>query len=86
MVGEYNGWSSYITWRIWNDVLSKIDFTEPVDEDQLMEIANDVVTSNFEMKNGSHLMEDYAITFIALVDYSEIAEAINEDIKFIKQI
>jgi len=78
---RYNGWSSYPTWRIFNDILADITFDELVTANQLNEIVSDVVLSNFEMSNGSHLMEDYATTFINLVDYEEIAEVINEDLK-----
>ena len=35
---------------------------------------------NFEIKNGSHLVEDYARVFIEGVNFYEIAENINYDI------
>jgi len=78
---EYNGYINYPTWRVFNDIISNISFTEKVTPDQLNEIVEDVVFSNFEMKRGSHLVEDYATTFISSVDYEDIAETINLDIK-----
>ena len=78
---EYNGYANYQTWRVFNDILSNIYFTEKVVPIQLQEIVQDVVFSNYEMKNGSHLVHDYAATFINLVDYNDIAEKINFDIK-----
>jgi len=78
---EYNGYINYPTWRVFNDILSNIEFTEKVVATQLNEIVEDVVLSNFEMRNGSHLVQDYATTFINSVDYEDIAEKINFDIK-----
>ena len=76
-----NGWSSYMTWRVFSDIICGIDFEEKVSADQLKEIVSSVVLDNYEMGNGSHLVEDYASAFIDLVDYEEIAETINLDIK-----
>ena len=78
---KYNGYANYPTWRVFNDILADIDFTEKVTADTLREIVEDVVLSNFEMKNGSHLVQDYATTFINSVDYEDITESINLDIK-----
>ncbi len=78
---EYNGYINYPTWRVFNDILSNIEFTEKVVATQLNEIVEDVVLSNFEMMNGSHLVPDYATTFINSADYEDIAEKINLDIK-----
>ena len=76
-----NGWSSYITWRVFNDIICGIDFKEKVSADELKEIVNSVVLDNYNMKDGSHLVEEYASSFIDLADYEEIAETINLDIK-----
>ena len=81
MSKEYNGYANYQTWRIFNDILSNIDFTEKVTGTHLQEIVQDVVFSNYEMTSGSHLVQDYATTFVNLVDYEDIAETINLDIK-----
>ena len=81
MYNKYNGWSNYPTWRVWNDILADITFDEEVTEDEVMGIVNDVVFSNYEMSSGSHLVEDFATTFINLADYTEITEMINEDVQ-----
>jgi|TARA_R110000737_G_scaffold104849_1_gene137947 hypothetical protein len=76
-----NGYINYPTWRVFNDILSNIEFTEKVVATQLNEIVEDVVLSNFIKHRGSHLVQDYATTFINSVDYEDIAEKINFDIK-----
>lgn len=79
MDNEYNGWSNNATWRVNLEILGDIEFDEHVNVDQLKEIVEDVVFSNYEMKSGSHLAEDYARAFLGQVNYYEIAEAINTD-------
>ena len=79
MSKEYNGWSNNATWRVNLEILGDIEFDEPVNVDQLKEIVEDVVFSNYEMKSGSHLVEDYARAFLNEVNYYEISEAINTD-------
>jgi hypothetical protein len=74
---KYNGYTDLNTWRVLNDTLSGIDFESKVTADELKEISLDIVLSNFEMKRGSHLVEDYARLFIELADFEDIAEAIN---------
>ncbi len=80
MSKEYNGWANYATWRVNLEILGDIEFDEHVTVDQLEEIVEDVVFSNYEMSNGSHLVEDYARSFISNVNYYEIAESINAEI------
>jgi hypothetical protein len=77
---EYNGWSNYATWRVNLEILGDIEFDAPVNVDQLKEIVEDCVFSNYEMKNGSHLVEDYSRAFLSEVNYYEIAETINDEI------
>lgn len=80
MEKEYNGWTNYATWRVNLEILGDIEFEETVTADDLKEIVEDVVFSNYEMSNGSHLVEDYARSFISNVNYYEIAESINAEI------
>ena len=77
---KYNGWSNYATWRVNLEILGDIEFDEHVSADYLKEIVEDCVFSNYEMQNGSHLVEDYARAFISNVNYYEIAKHINEEI------
>ena len=78
---SYNGWTDYPTWRIKTDLFDNIEFTEPVTADDLIEIAEEIVFGNYEIKQGSHNVEDYARVFLAMANYQEIADTINEDIK-----
>ena len=77
---EYNGWTNYATWRVNLEILGDIEFDEQVSVDYLKEIVEDVVFSQYELGNGSHLVEDYARAFISQVDFYEIAEHINEEL------
>jgi hypothetical protein len=63
------------------DLFSNVKFTEPVTPDDLIEMAVEMVFDNYEMKQGSHNVEDYAKAFLALPNYKEIASLINEEIK-----
>ena len=74
---ECNGWANYATWRIFNDCLVGINFDHQVTAEELKEIASDIVLSNFEMKRGSHLVEEYAELYLNTVDFYDIAETIN---------
>lgn len=76
----YNGWTNYSTWRVNLEILGDIEFEEPVTADDLKEIVEDCVFSNYEMKSGSHLIEDYARSFLSEVNYYEIAETINAEL------
>jgi len=75
---EYNGWSNYATWRVNLEILGDIEFDAPVNADDLKEITEDVVFSNYN-GTGNRLMYDYASAFLSEVNYYEIAEAINTD-------
>lgn len=78
---EYNGWTNYATWRINLEILGDIDMHEVlVTADYLKEIVEDVVFSQYELGNGSHLVEDYARAFISEVNFYEIAQSINEEL------
>ena len=80
MKTDYNGWTNYATWRVNLEILGDIKFDEHISADYLKEIVEDCVFSDYEMQNGSHLVEDYARSFISNVNYYEIAEHINEEI------
>jgi hypothetical protein len=76
---KYNGWNNYETWRIHLEILGDIEFDEPVTVNQLKEIVEDVVFSQFNDKQ-LYLMEGYARAFISEVDFYEIMENINEEL------
>ncbi len=78
---EYNGWTNYATWRINLEILGDIEFDEIVSANVLKEIVEDIVFSQYELGNGSHLVEDYARAFISEVNFYEIAQSINEELE-----
>ena len=80
---KYNGWSNYQTWKINQDILGGMEFEHPVTYDYLEEIVENIVfknTSIFDF-SGTRYMQDYARSFIAGVDFIEIADAINNEIE-----
>jgi hypothetical protein len=79
-MSKYNGWTNYATWRVHLEILGDIEFDEHISADYLKEIVEDCVFSNYEIYSGSHLVEDYARSFISNVNYDEIAQYINEEI------
>jgi hypothetical protein len=79
-MSKYNGWTNYATWRVNLEILGDIEFDERISADYLKEIVEDCVFSNYEIYSGSHLVEDYARSFISNVNYDEIAQYINEEI------
>jgi len=79
-MSKYNGWTNYATWRVHLEILEDIEFDEHISADYLKEIVEDCVFSNYEIYSGSHLVEDYARSFISNVNYYEIAQYINEEI------
>jgi hypothetical protein len=83
MSEECNGWTNYATWRVNMEILGDINFDKHVTVDELKEIVEDVVFSQYELGNGSHLVQDYARAFIAEVNFYEIARDINEELKLL---
>ena len=79
-MSKYNGWTNYATWRVNLEILGDIQFDEHISADYLKEIVEDCVFSNYEIYSGSHLVEDYARSFISNVNFDEIAKYINEEI------
>ena len=78
---KYLGYTDFNTWRVFHDTISGVDFHSKVTADELKEYALGIVLYNFEMKRGSHLVEEYARLFIELADFEDIAESINYNIK-----
>lgn len=77
---KYKGWTNYATWRVFTDNLIDIEWKERVTAGGLRKIVENIMFDNFEIKNGSHLVEDYARVFIEGVNFYEIAEDINYNI------
>ena len=78
---EHNGWTNYATWRINLEVIDGIEIDTKQCASSIQEIVEDIVFSQYELGNGSHLVEDYARSFVAQVNFYEIAESINEELE-----
>ena len=77
---EYNGWTNYATWRVNLEIIDGIEIETQMCAATIKEIVEDVVFSQYELGNGSHLVEDYARAFISEVNFYEIAQSINEEL------
>ena len=76
---EYNVWTNYATWRVALDIIDGIEFEVETCAEDIKEIVEDVVFSQYELGTpGAGLIEDYARSFVAQVNFYEIAESINE--------
>ena len=80
MSEKHNGWSNYATWRINLEIIDGIEIETKMCAATIQEIVEDVVFSQYELGNGSHLVEDYARSFISQVNFYKIAESINEEL------
>ena len=78
MSEKHNGWSNYATWRINLEIIDGIEIETKMCAATIQEIVEDVVFSQYELGNGSHLIEDYARAFVSEVNFYEIAQSINE--------
>jgi hypothetical protein len=87
MSTSYNGWTNYATWRVNLEIFDGIDPTEmgwhKLDlydlADALQEYAAEVVTMG-----ASGLALDYAIAFMADVNFREIAQHFADDFDLIE--
>jgi len=79
-MNEYNGWTNYATWRINLEILGDIKFEDRISVDDLKEIVEDCVFTNFNTCDTPRLVEDYARAFVSEVNFYEIARSINEEI------
>ena len=78
---EYNGWTNYATWRINLEIIDGIEIDTIICAEYIKELVEDVVFSQYELGNGSHLVEDYARAFVSEVNFYEIAQGINEELE-----
>ena len=78
---EYNGWTNYATWRINLEIIDGIEIDTIICAEYIKEYIEDVVFGQYELSNGSHLVEDYARAFVSEVNFYEIAQSINEELE-----
>ena len=81
MSKKYNGWTNYATWRINLEILGDIEFEKPVTIDELKEIVEECVFTNFDTCKTPRLIEDYARAFISEVNFYEIKRHINDELE-----
>jgi len=84
MKEKYNGYTNYPTWRVELDIISEIDFSEcdyEITADYLEEIVEEIVFHDGSIDAGNSLAADYARAFLSEVNYYELANLINEEMK-----
>ena len=78
---KYNGWSNYATWRVNLEIIDGIEFETKTCAATIKEIVEDVVFSQYRFHATSTLIADYARAFVSEVNFYEIAQSINEELK-----
>jgi hypothetical protein len=78
---EHNGWTNYATWRVNLEIIDGIEIDTITCAEYIKEYVEDVVFSQYELGNGSYLVEDYARAFVSEVNFYEIAQRINEELE-----
>jgi hypothetical protein len=73
----YNGYTNYATWRVQLEILDRYEFTEPVHASDLEDIVGVEVFNG----NESGLIADFAAAFISEVNFHELADMINSELK-----
>lgn len=72
---RYNGWQNYETWRV------NLECFDAWEGNLEAEEAREMIESCIEEDCKEGIGRDYAMAFISNVDWREIAEAHNEEIK-----
>ena len=78
---KHNGWTNYATWRVnleWFDAMTVHDFSidESTDVHDFAEMLKNYVEEQME---GHDFVTDYALAFLADVNWREIAHHMIED-------
>lgn len=85
-MSEYNGWTNYATWRVNLEMFDGGDFASDNDLDaydlgqRLREFAEETLS-----EQGSGMVLDYALAFLADVNWCEIARHMIEDWREVEQ-
>lgn len=85
-MSEYNGWTNYATWRVNLEMFDGGDFASDNDLDaydlgqRLREFAEETLS-----EQGSGMVLDYALAFLADVNWREIAEHMIVDYREVEQ-
>lgn len=87
---EYNGWSNYATWRVQLEIVSdwvnyqleeRLADDEPITAEFLKDYVQVVVINDAEFGQEGSLAENYAMAFLDDVDWYELADHANNEIK-----
>jgi hypothetical protein len=72
----HNGWTNYATWRINLEIFDGYDNEDfdPVTAEELKYHAETLI----ELESDGGMALDYALAFVANVNWQEIADSINE--------
>ena len=79
----YNGWTNYETWRVNLEVLSDGDYDEEVSAEYLEDLVEDLVFN--ESVDKDSLAYSFAKSFVSEVNFEQIANSINEELKINSQ-
>ena len=79
-MSDYNGWTNYATWRVNLEMFDGGDFASDNDLDayDLGQSLREFAEENLS-EQGSGMVLDYALAFLADVNWREIAEHMIED-------
>jgi hypothetical protein len=74
-MSNYNGWTNYATWRVNLEMFDGYEGTLSADT------AREIVEEYIEGSSVEGLARDYALAFIADVNWSEIAAHYQEEVE-----
>ena len=73
---KYNGWTNYETWKI---NLEFFDGWDMEGEKATYDWAKDLVEDFIEDSEGNETVKDWALSFVSEVNWTEIADSLNDD-------
>jgi len=73
---KYNGWTNYATWRINLEVFDGMESCRGMTAESCKELVEQHIESQ-----SSHLALSYAMAFLSDVNWHEIADHLNEELK-----
>lgn len=74
---EHNGWSNYATWRVALEMFDGLEIDHKWSDEECESYVEEILDQQCE----SGLVRDYANSFLADVDWREIAESVNEQLE-----
>ena len=76
---KYNGWTNYATWRINLEIFDGYDPEgQELDPDSVKDMAEEIILMDVD---ATSLVGSYAMAFISDVNWTELAEHLNEELK-----